>query len=194
MSDEKRWDTSPQQHIRDLFAKTVDGKLRITDYSDWQNACDITYPVAWTAEDAETLSDRCEKLVATLHKLAELGDRLDDHETRDSLLSPEERSVWETYVRPFDPFEVDLSVVGQLYVRGEYDELDDEENALLDRHHEWFEQQSLTRLPLIHRSPRYVMNRAQRYVHLVRIGAPRTVIEEEARCLAEELVLYDHHV
>ena len=68
--------------------------------------------------------------------------------------------------------------------------LTEEEFALLEEYWEWYEQQCLQRLPYNRRSPAELINRARRYERLVSLHAPEIVLENEARCLAEEMVLY----
>ena len=69
-------------------------------------------------------------------------------------------------------------------------ELTEEEEALLKRHDAWIEQQCLQRLPHVGCTSVYLINRARRYERLVSLHAPEIVLENEARCLAEEMVLY----
>jgi hypothetical protein len=68
--------------------------------------------------------------------------------------------------------------------------LNDEEQEVLVRHYEWFGEQCLKRLPKKVYSPMLLVNRAQRYEYLISQNAPKTVIDEETRCLAEEIILY----
>ena len=46
------------------------------------------------------------------------------------------------------------------------------------------------RLPEKEYSPIVFFNRAQRYEYLISLNAPEIVVNEEARCLAEEMILY----
>ena len=190
MTDEKRWNTTPQEHIRNLFESTENDELTITYYHDTEEPCNISYNVRWNEADAEALIQKFDTLICALQKIGQIHDQLETPENRENSLNKEELSVWETYIRPFDEFEVELSVIGELYLRGEYDELSEEENELLERHSEWYKSQSLTRLPCKQCSPEHVINRAQRYERLVALGAPECVRSQEARCLAEEMILY----
>jgi hypothetical protein len=119
-----------------------------------------------------------------------MHDQLLDENRRRQLLGGEELRVYETFARPFEPFEVDESVIGELSFRAEYDSLEEDENELLERHYEWQEGQSLERLPACRRSSYQFILRAMRYETLVRLGAPEIVCTEEARCLAKEMVLF----
>lgn len=190
MFDQKRLETTPEQHIRDMFAETETGKLVITYYSLIEEPYKLSYDVKWDKSDAEELVQKYKKLTSALKEIGEVHNELSSKEQREKLLSADALAVWDIYIKPFEPFEVDLDIIGELYYRGECDQLTDEENELLERHHDWFEAQSLTRLPCVHRSPKYVMNRTQRYEKLVTMKAPQSVIDEEGRCLAEEMVLY----
>ncbi|MBE6728594.1 MAG: ATP-binding cassette domain-containing protein [Ruminococcaceae bacterium] len=150
----------------------------------------LTYNVDWDESKFEFVMEKFKILIAALNKIGKLHDELENEENRKMMLTLQELEIWETYIRPFEPFEVELSVIGELYFRSEYDELSDEENELLERHHEWYEAESLKRLPVLNRSPRYVINCAERYERLVAIKAPQSVLNVEACCLAEEMVLY----
>lgn len=179
MTEATRKALTPQQYIHQLFTDTKDGVLNITYYPyNGEPPYTLTYAMDWTEEDAEEMVRRYEALTKVLDK------------SGTEPLTTEEQDVWDTYARPFDPFEVDLSVIDELYLRGEYDSLDDDENALLERHFWWRERQCLERLPFLRRSPTDMIVRAQRYAKLAEWKAPELVIREEGRCLAEEIVLY----
>lgn len=191
MTEVKRRDVFPQQHILDLYAKTQDGKLAITYYPEnGEKPYDLTYDMDWTEEIAENLSVECESLVATLNHLAQLHDELQNESKRKELLNDEEMKVWNTFVRLFKPFEVPESVINELYLRSEFDELTDDENELLERHYAWRESDCLERLPYNRCSPINFITSAMQYVLLIKWSAPEAEIKKEAHCLAEEMVLY----
>ena len=108
------------------------------------------------------------------------------------MLSPELVEVWNTYIREFDEeFDAGEINLDEIYAMRESGaELSEEEHDALDRHYEWFEEQCLKRLPKKVYSPMHLVNRAQRYEYLISCNAPKTVINEEGRCLAEEMLLY----
>ena len=191
MTRDMRAELTPQQYIRQLFAETKAGKMSITYHYqyDIEEPYTRTYDMDWTAEDAQSIVDRYDDLTAKLCKFASMQAQLQE-ESPEKLLTPEELRVWETFLKPFAPFEVEESVIGELYLRGEYDTLDDEENELLERHWRWRERNSLERMPFLRRSPADVILRARRYARLVELSAPEVVIQEEGRYLAEEMVLY----
>jgi uncharacterized protein (DUF1810 family) len=107
-------------------------------------------------------------------------------------LSSNELEVWDTYIRPFEPFEVDLDIIADLHFRSETDSLEDEEYELLERHHDWFVANSHQRLPFDRWCPAHLINRAQRYEKLIELKAPECIVTQEGRFLAEEMVLYYH--
>lgn len=192
MTQETRRELTPQQYIRQLFAETKDGKLKITYHYplDIEEPYTVTYEMDWTKEDSEVMVQQYEGLTTMLRKFGALQTELQKEENRKTLLTPEEQKVWETFILPFSPFEVDESVIEELYFRGEYDSLDDEENELLERHWWWRERNTLERMPFLRRSPTSMILRARRYEKLVEWAAPEIVIQEEGRWLAEEMVLY----
>lgn len=102
--------------------------------------------------------------------------------------------IWNTYVSPFEePFEVDGEVIVEISLRQECGEtITDEEFELLKKHHDWIVDNSRKRLPINRCCPSKLINRARRYEKLVSLNAPRVVVEEEGRFLAEEMVLYYH--
>ena len=190
MNSNRRTENIPQ-YIRELFAATKDGKVKITCYTEIEGPYDCTYEMDWTVADAEKVVERYEALIAALSKIGKLHDELENEDKRRKVLNLEELFVWETYIRPFDTFEGDGELLDDIYDRRNCgDELTDDEHEMLERHYEWFNEQSLRRLPFERRSPMHVVNRAQRYEHLVSLNAPEIVIGNEGRCLAEEMVLY----
>lgn len=192
MTQEMRREMTPQQYIRQLFSETKDGKLDITYHYplDVEEPYTITYAMDWTEKDVETMVQRYESLSAMLRKFGTLQTELQKEEKRKTLLTLEEQRVWDIFIQPFPPFEVDESVIEELYFRGEYDSLDDDENELLERHWWWRERNSLERMPFHRRSPTSMILRARRYEKLVGRTASEIVIQEEGRWLAEEMVLY----
>lgn len=188
MYENERFDINPKQHILDLFEKTKDSMVDITYYSDFGEDYTLTYEMDWTREDAETLAERFEALTDALSKIGKLYDELENEDKRRELLTPEELSVWEIYVRSFDEkFDADEMLIREL---NERDDLTSEEFELLERLYEWFEEQCLKRLPAIHRSSVDFVDAAKRYTYFVKSNAPGLVINDAARCLAEQMLLY----
>ena len=108
------------------------------------------------------------------------------------MLTSEQLDVWNTYICDFDgTFDSGEHNLEELYVRREDgDELSDEELKVLERHYEWFEEECLKRFPKKVYSSKFLVNRAQRYEYFISQNAPKCVIDEEGRCLAEEMILY----
>ena len=189
MTVDQRKQLTPQQMIAQLFAETQDGKIRIEYRPFLDQPYTMTYEVDWNAQDAQRLVERYDRLAAALERIGQLGK---DPAQMETLLSGEDLEVWNIYLRPFEPFEVDEETVDTLYFRRETETLDDEEYDILERHYQWFLRNSRDRLPFLKCSPAFVVNRAQRYVELVKMGAPAALLREEGRNLAEEMVLYYH--
>ena len=191
MSGNKVRNVLPQQYILELFDKTEDGKLAITYYpTNGEQPYDLTYDMDWTKECAESLAQNCESLIVTLDRLALMYDELLDENKRKNLLTDEELKVWNSFVRLFKPFEVSEAIIDDLYRRGEFDELSEEENDLLERHYTWREAECLERLPFNRCSPVKFITTAMNYVLSRKWNMPENEINDNARLLAEEMVLY----
>jgi uncharacterized protein (DUF1810 family) len=194
MKVDVRRELSPQEFIRQLFAETRDGKVSIEYAPFFDEPYTMTYEMDWTAEDAENLVQRYDALTAALTRIGKLHEVLEEEVNRKEFLAQEEQAVWNTYIRPFSPFNGDLDEVADLKFFSETETLTEEEQAILDRHYAWYEANCLQRLPIVKRTPTRVINRAQRYERLVSLNAPKIVINEEGRSLAEEMALYHHNV
>ena len=184
-----RYDFPIPEYIGSLLAETKDGKLTITHYSD--SGCesvDVTYDMDWNFEKAREVAAELETLREQLEHLASIHDELTDVETAKQRLSREEFAVWQTYVAPFAPFEADMEEIFALQMTDEA--LTPEQDALLERYYQWYEEQCLQRLPYNRCSPVKLINRARRYEKLVSLHAPKVVVENEAYCFAQEMVLY----
>ncbi len=188
MYENERFNINPKQHIRDLFESTKDSKVDITFYPDFDEPYTLTFRMNWTREDAETLAERFETLTDALSKIGKLYDKLEYGDKCSELLTSDELSVWETYIRPFDEnFDADEMLIREL---NERDDLTPEELELLERLYEWFEEQCLKRLSAMHRSLVDFIDAAKRYTFFVKSNAPELVINDAARRLAEEMALY----
>lgn len=194
MKNQQRFHVNHAKYIRELFKSTKDGKMPITYYPDnGEGEKTYYYPVTWTADDLEDVIEKFDALKAALTKIGALHHEIEnDTKKRQELLTPYELEVYETFIKPFDPFRVSESYVGELHLRAEGETLSDEEYDLLEEHYLWRENESLKRLPFNRTTPYHFVLRAQRYETLVAIGAPEIIANEEARCLAEEMILYYH--
>ena len=205
MTEEMRNDLTPQGYIRQLFRETADGKLAITYYPFIGEPETRTYEVNWTAEDAEQIVSRYILLTNALARIGYLHDQLEDAENRHKLLTAADLEVWNTYVQPYEPMEVNwdefypippcepdalMSLIHEIHERGQYGDLIEEEEMLWKQYCMWNEEQSQKMIPFNRRSSANMILAAKRYEWAVRQNAPETVVSEQGRCLAEEMVLY----
>ena len=192
MDKKTRNTINPQDYILQLYNETFDGKLAIKHYSFFDGDYTDKYEMDWNRDDALELVERYKKLVNALTRIGKMHDKLNDEEARYKLLSLEEYEVWDTYIRPFSEFDWDLDYVSQLQFRRETETLEDEEYEILERHYEWFVANSRERMPFDRCCPAKLINCAINYEDLIKSGAPESAIEEQGRCLAEEMVVYYH--
>ncbi len=192
MIDEKRLETTPVQHIRNLIESIKDGKLSVTYYDPIEPSYTRSYDVSCSAVDADEFVSKYEALTNALEAIGKAREKLNSGAGAEDVLTPEQIDVWNTYVCDFkENFDAGEYKLDELYIRREDgDELSEEEHEVLERHYEWFETQCLKRLPKKAYSPMLLVNKAQRYEYFISQNAPKTVIDEEGRCLAEELILY----
>jgi len=207
MTEKMRNDLTPQGYIRRMFAETDNGEIKV-GYKNPENHFieeERTIQVNWTEEDAEKSVQRYNLLTSALVRIGRLHDQLGDEESRMKLLSEEDLEVWNTYIRPYEPMEVNwdelypippcepnelMSLVWDIHERGQYGDLIEEEELLWKQYCMWNEEQSCKRIPFNRRSSANLITRASRYERLISFGAPEIVVIEEGRCLAEEMVLY----
>ena len=206
MNVQMRNDLTPQGYIRHMFAETQNGefKVRYTEFFNDSVEQERTLQLNWTAEDAEKVEQRYNLLTSALARIGRLHDQLENEENRKKLLSESDLEVWNTYVQPFEPMEVNWDELYPLspcepeelpYLICEIDEraigdLIEEEELLLKLYYMWREEQSQKRIPFNRRSSADMITRAMRYEKLISIGAPEIIVTEEGRLLAEEMVLY----
>lgn len=207
MTEQMRNDLNPQGYIRHMFSETENGEFKV-GYKEFYNDSveeERTFHLNWTAEDAEKVEQRYNLLTSALARIARLHDQLEDEENRKKLLSESDLEVWNTYVRPYEPMEVNwdelypippcepaelMSLIGEIHERSRYGDLIEEEELLLKRYYMWREEQSQKRIPFNRRSSADMITRAMRYEKLISLGAPEIIVTMEGRCLAEEMVLY----
>lgn len=192
MIDKKRLETTPIQHIRNLMNSITDEKLTIAYYDPIDPTYTRTYDVSSTVADTDKFVSKYEALVSALEAIGRVHEKLDSGVKAEDLLTPEQIDVWNRYIcdfdETFDAGECDLDVIYDMRECGA--PLSEEEQEVLERHYEWYEEQCLKRLPKNVYSPMHLINRAQRYEYLLSCNAPKTVINEEGRRLAEEMILY----
>ena len=174
---------SGADYIRAMFENTREGKLVLEDENDAK-----TYYMDWTKEAAEEAVTRFEKLLAELTRLGE--DHTKWMESTQDM--PEDLlEVWNTYILPYPDHGMDLEELQDASIKAELDEpLTEREKELLDAQRLWMHMEALRRMPYCRCNPAYMIQRARRYEKLVSLHAPKIVIDNEARYLAEELALY----
>lgn len=171
------------QYVRTLFAESRDGYLTTGIDQDR-----FDYEVDWDENQAEDLGSRCQRLVEMLTELAPLQDGLQLNTRR---LSKEQLEVWNIYLRPFPEHDMDKEALHAVWEKEAIGlALNPKERKLSRQYQNWYEKQSLLRLPWERCAPTDLIIRARRYARLVKLNAPEAVREHEARCLAEEFVLY----
>ena len=206
MTEAMRRDLTPQGYIRNMFAQTKHGKFRV-EYTDPDMPSvkgERVLYLNWTEDDAENIEKKYNLLTSALIRIGRVHDQLDDEESRKKLLTESDLEVWNTYVRPYEPLEVDweklhiepcsqeelMQLVDEAHWRGRYGDLFEEEELLLQWHWKWQEEQSQKRIPFNRCSCADLILRAMRYEKLISLNAPELVVTEEGRWLAEEMVLY----
>ena len=205
MNEQMRNDLTPQGYIRHMFAETENGVFTYSYETIYNNISDKRFYLEWTTEDEmEEAIERYNVLVSALTRLGRMHDELEDEDKRNELLSESDLQVWNTYVHPYEPLEVDWDELGippcnqaELFEliesareRAFDSDLFEEEEYLLKKFYMWKEEQSQKRIPFNRRSSADLITRAARYESFISLGAPELVVTEEGRCLAEELVLY----
>ena len=191
MTAQMRRGLTPQGFIRGLFNETRNGKVTFSyinpdnDFAEEEKTLELN----WTAEDAGKVETKYTILTEALARIAKVHNKLDNEETRIKLLTPSDLEVWNTYIRPYDEFEYDMSVINEIIERLDGD-LFEEEEEIWKKYCMWREEQSQKRIPFNRRSSADLITRAMRYEKLLSLGAPEIVVTEEGRYLAEEMVLY----
>lgn len=190
-----------------MFAGTKHGKFRV-EYTDpdMPSVKDerVLY-LSWTEEDADNIEKKYNLLTSALTRIGRVHDQLDDEENRKKLLSESDLEIWNTYVHPYEPMEVDwdelypippcepeelMGLIEEIHYRSRYGDLIEEEELLWKQFCMWREEQSQKRIPFNRRSCADFILRAMRYEKLISLNAPEVVVTEEGRWLAEEMVLY----
>lgn len=194
MINEKRLETAPVQHIRNLMESVVDGKITIGHEDPLELFSQRTFEVSCGVAYTDEVISKYELLVHALKAIGDAHEKIENGVKAEDVLTPEQLEVWNTYIRDFDEKfdagEYDLDVIYDMRACGA--QLSDEEQEVLENHHEWFEEQCLKRLPKKGYTPILLVNRAQRYEYCIRHNAPKTVVDEEGRCLAEEMIIYHY--
>lgn len=190
MIDRAGKDLTPQEYIRQLYKQTKDGRLAMI-YHAWDGKPEtITYQVNWSAEDAERIVQKFNLLTSGLIRIGRLYDQLEDEQTRNALLTEGEQRIWDTYIRPYEPFAYDLAIVEAIYERCQLGDLLEEEEEIWRQYCMWREEQSRKRIPFCRRSAADMIQAARHYTKQIHMDDREAVVAQAGRSLAEEMVLY----
>ena len=181
---------SPEEFIRCMFKQTRDGMMELYYDQTVGEPEALRDPMSWKESDLEEFIQRYCDFAAKLTTFAKMHDILVDRKERERILSEEDRKIWDIYVEPLKPFEVEQSVIDELYFRGEFDQLTDEENDLLERHYDWCETQCLARLPKLNDSSYDLIISAQRFENIAYLNDLSLIKMEIGRELAYRMAIY----
>lgn len=187
-------------YVTSLFAATDrDGALRMpknfgTD-EEQDNEFDI-FKMSWSRDDLNMLLSEFHELYAQLSEIAKVFDKLSDipELVRDTLDNPILFDTWQLYLqRPQWYGEEERMLDVALKKEAQAEELSAEEERLLEKYHSEELLESVKNLGgncfaydvHIH---------ALRLCELMSIGAPKIIIEHEARCLIGCMALKDYAV
>lgn len=185
-------------YVTSLFAATDrDGALRMpknfgTD-EEQDNEFDI-FKMSWNRDDLNLLLSEFQELYAGLSEIAKVYDKLDNNPelVRDALDNPVLFDIWQLYLqRPQWYGEEERMLDVALKKEAQAEELSAEEERLLEKYHSEELLESVKNLGgncfaydvHIH---------ALRLCELMNHGAPKIIIEHEARCLIGCMALKDY--
>ena len=185
-------------YVTSLFAATDrDGALRMpknfgTD-EEQDNEFDI-FKMSWNRDDLNMLLSEFQELYAGLSEIAKVYDKLDNNPklVRDTLDNPVLFDIWHLYLqRPQWYGEEERMLDVALKKEAQAEELSAEEERLLEKYHSEELLESVKNLGgncfaydvHIH---------ALRLCELMNHGAPKIIIEHEARCLIGCMALKDY--
>ena len=185
-------------YVTSLFAATdCDGALRMpknfgTD-EERDDEFDI-FKMSWSRDDLNLLLSEFQELYAGLSEIAKVYDKLDNNPklVRDALDNPVLFDIWQLYLqRPQWYGEEERMLDVALKKEAQAEELSAEEERLLEKYHSEELLESVKNLGgncfaydvHIH---------ALRLCELMNHGAPKIIIEHEARCLIGCMALKDY--
>ena len=185
-------------YVTSLFAATDrDGALRMpknfgTD-EEQDDEFDI-FKMSWNRDDLNMLLSEFQELYAGLSEIAKVYDKLDNNPelVRDALDNPVLFDIWQLYLqRPQWYGEEDRILDAALKKEAQAEELSAEEERLLEKYRSEELRESVKNLGgncfaydvHIH---------ALRLCELMNHGAPKIIIEHEARCLIGCMALKDY--
>ena len=185
-------------YVASLFAATGrDGVLRLpknfgTD--EERNDEFDTFKMSWSRDELNLLVSEFHELYAGLSEIAKVYDKLDNNPVlvRDALVNPVLFDTWQLYLqRPQWHGEEERMMDVALKKEAQAEELSAEEESLLEKYHSEELLESVKNLGgncfaydvHIH---------ALRLCELMNHGAPKIIIEHEARCLIGCMALKDY--
>lgn len=187
-------------YVTSLFAATDrDGALRVpknfgTD-EEQDNEFD-TFKMSWSRDDLNQLITEFSALYAELSAIAKVFDKLSDipELVRDTLDNPILFDTWQLYLqRPQWYGEEERMLDVALKKEAHAEELSAEEERLLEKYHSEELLESVKNLG--GNCFAYDVHvHALRLCELMSIGAPKIIIEHEARCLIGCMALKDYAV
>ena len=185
-------------YVTSLFAATDrDGALRMpknfgTD-EEQDNEFDI-FKMSWNRDDLNMLLSEFQELYAGLSEIAKVYDKLDNNPelVRDALDNPVLFDTWQLYLqRPQWYGEEERMLDVALKKEAQAEELSAEEERLLEKYHSEELLESVKNLG--GNCFAYDVHvHALRLCELMSIGAPKIIIEHEARCLIGCMALKDY--
>lgn len=177
------------EYVLAMFeATSKSGILMLTDSS---NSLRV-HTMQWSREEALWLAEYIEQLCEQLKAIAPLWDKLGaTREENSHILSPQLLDVWDTYVRMF-PFEPPEPGLRYTILDGRYRDMSEapEAREQYERYRTAVMQECLQRLPRKGTHPYDVIIRSIRYTRIASLGAPEIILRNEARRLAEAMVMY----
>ncbi len=181
---------NPVAHIGSLLGATEDGQLSITyNSSGGSKELTMTYPMDWDFDDACFVARELDNLLYHLHCIFHLSHHLEDREHIAEVLSPELLRVWDTYLAPFEGWDIDEDEIARLKIKENFEGLTNDEGALLAASLNWYDSQCLQRLPYNRCEPTGVIHEARRYYKALS-GNCEDDLDIVSYYLAEQMVLY----
>lgn len=185
-------------YVTSLFAATDrDGALRMpknfgTD-EEQDDEFDI-FKMSWNRDDLNMLLSEFQELYAGLSEIAKVYDKLDNNpeRVRDALDNPVLFDIWQLYLqRPQWYGEEERLLDAALKKEAQAEELSAEEERLLEKYRGEELRESIKNLG--GNSFAYDVHiHVLRLCKLMNLGAPKIIIEHEARCLIGCMALKDY--
>lgn len=187
-------------YVTSLFAATGrDGALHMpknfgTD-EERDDEFDI-FKMSWSRDDLNLLLSEFQELYAGLSEIAKVYDKLDNNPelVRDALDNPVLFDIWQLYLQRSQWYgEEDRILDAALKKEAQAEELSAEEERLLEKYRSEELRESVKNLGGNCFAYDVHMH-ALRLCELMSIGAPKIVIEHEARCLIGCMALHEYAV